>query len=36
MQKEKIYLNFLAVEEQIAISGGIMVRILQKLDVVAF
>ena len=31
-----IYLKFLAVEEQIAISGGIMVRIPQYLDVVTF
>ena len=36
MQEENVYLKFLAVEEQIAKSGGMMVRITQKLDVVAF
>ena len=36
MQEKNVYLKVLAVEEQIAISGGIMVRIPQKLDVVAF
>ena len=36
MQEENVYLKVLAVEEQIGISGGIIVRIPQKLDVVAF
>ena len=36
MQEENFYLKVLVVEEQIAISGHIMVRILQKLDVVVF
>ena len=36
MQKENVYLKVLVVEEQIAISGGAMVRILQKLYAVAF
>ena len=36
MQEEIVYLKLLAVEEQIAIAGGIMVRILRKLDIVAF
>ena len=31
-----VYLKFLAVEENIAITGGTMVRIPQKLDVVPF
>ena len=34
MQKENVYLKFLAIQEQIAKSGGMMVRITQKLDVV--
>ena len=36
MQEENVYLKFLAVEEQIVKSGVMMVRITQKLDVVAF
>ena len=36
MQEENVFLKFLAVKEQIAISGDIMVRIPQELDVVAF
>ena len=36
MQKENVYLKVLVVEEQIAISGGAMVRILQKLYAAVF
>ena len=36
MREENAYLNVLAVEVQIAISGGISVRIPQKVDDVAF
>ena len=32
MQEENVYLKFLAVEEQIATTVGIMVRIPQNLD----
>ena len=35
IQEENVYLKVLVVEEQIAISGGTMVRILQKLYAVA-
>ena len=33
MQQKNVYLKSLAADEQIAISGGIMVRIPQKLYV---
>ena len=35
MQEENVYLKFLAVEEQIATTVGIMVRIPQNLDAVS-
>ena len=36
MQEENVYLKLLAVEEKIAITGDIMVRIPQKVDVTPF
>ena len=36
MQQKNVYLKSLTADEQIAISGGIMVRIPQKLDVAWF
>ena len=36
MQEENVYLKLLAVEEKIAITGDIMVRIPQKVDVAPF
>ena len=36
MQEKNVYLKFLAVEEKITITGDIMVRIPQKLNVAPF